>query len=371
MNGREVLARLLRHEAKANTAKFALVRALNDLAVEHPLLPDTDIVVPLRRVAERWLVYYWPFVGERPVYQGARAFRNGALIQDISFRPHLTALRSAWEALPYARSHPAEGAMLLTDYQVGRGISPELLTQTRQTIQAITQAVRQPVRYGGGGGPHTLFSAPALVGELPGVPLPGSRVGETGFLVPAGLWQALRELSLWVEALCLHEWSLYLEKVAQDVPVTRGKAFELLTAEPEARVPLTWERNQVRLQMLEGAVFRCPWTDLPLTPQRFDLDHLIPVAARPINELWNLLPSDPHHNSHVKRARIPSTQRLLEAQPRITLTYSHYAAWPPSQVVLARDTSLRFGEALEPQALVHAVTSLADLIAQARNVPRY
>ncbi|BDP42599.1 hypothetical protein DAETH_25680 [Deinococcus aetherius] len=31
-DGREVLATLLRHEAKTNTYKFALIRALNDLA---------------------------------------------------------------------------------------------------------------------------------------------------------------------------------------------------------------------------------------------------------------------------------------------------------------------------------------------------
>lgn len=93
MTPREQLAALLRHESKSNTYKFALVRALNDLALEHPLLPPGDIIVPLRRVAERWLVYYWAFAGEQPVYQGARAQRNGSLTQDMSFRPLLTRLR--------------------------------------------------------------------------------------------------------------------------------------------------------------------------------------------------------------------------------------------------------------------------------------
>lgn len=111
--GRTVLAALLRHEAKTTTYKFALVRALNDLALEHPLDVTGDVVVPLRRVAERWLVFYWPFVGAQAVDQGARAWRGGARRQDVSFRPELTGLRQAWEALPHTRPDPADGAVLL------------------------------------------------------------------------------------------------------------------------------------------------------------------------------------------------------------------------------------------------------------------
>ena len=201
--------------------------------------------MPLRRVAERWLVYYWGFVGERPIFQGARAQRGDVLTQDVSFRPHLTLLRQAWETLPHARSHPSEGALLLADYQAGRTVNAALRSLTEQTLRSVARAVRQPVRYAGGKGPHTLFSAPAPIHLLPASPLPGSSPAEVGFTVPAPLWQSLREMSLWVEALCLHEWSLYLEKVEQQTPITRGEVFELLTACPEGRTPLTWERNQI------------------------------------------------------------------------------------------------------------------------------
>lgn len=59
-DGREVLATLLRQEAKSNTSKFTLIQALNDLALEFPCWSIYDVTVPLRRVAERWLVFYWP-----------------------------------------------------------------------------------------------------------------------------------------------------------------------------------------------------------------------------------------------------------------------------------------------------------------------
>jgi len=369
---RDVLATLLRHEAKTNTYKFALIRALNDLALEHAFLPSMDIVVPLRRVAERWLVYYWGFAGERPVYQGPRASRGEKATQDMSFRALLTELRAAWERLPGTRADPAQGALLIADYRAGRGRLPETVQElTRETLRAISLAVRQPLRFAGGTGEHTLFGAPAPVAALVGQPLPGSLPSEPGFIVPALLWRALTEWSLWVEALCLHEWCLYTERVRQEPPVGRGEVFALLTAVPAGRVPLSWERHQVRLQMLEGAVFRCPWTERVLTPEHFDLDHLIPVSTLPINELWNLVPSDPAHNAHVKRHRIASSTRLAGAQALLSETYRHYSTGKTTRQVLTRDVTLRFGEVLRPEGLAAATVHLAEAIAVARNVPRY
>ncbi|OOV12064.1 HNH endonuclease signature motif containing protein [Deinococcus sp. LM3] len=371
-DGRELLGTLLRHEAKTNTYKFALVRALNDLAMEHPFLPDRDVIVPLRRVAQRWLVSYWPFVGEREVMQGSRPVRDGVRRQDLSFRPALTQLRRTWEDLPYTRSHPADGALLLAAYRADRGeLSPELLALTRQTLTVIAHAVRQPVRYAGPGGAHGLFGVPAPVASLSGTPLPGSSPHEPAFVVPAALWQALLDLSLWVEALCLQQWSLFVERVEQTPRVTRGEVFTLLTETPEGRVPLTWERNQVRLLMLEGRPFTCPWTARPLSTEAFDLDHLIPVSVHPINELWNLVPSDPQHNMHVKRARIPASARLQEAVPILARTYAAYGGSSGLSGSLQRDVQGRFGRTLPAPELAAEVVRLGETVAQARNVPRY
>ncbi|MFB9992671.1 hypothetical protein ACFFLM_11900 [Deinococcus oregonensis] len=372
MTARDTLAALLRRGAKINTYKFALIRALNDLALDHPLLPAGDVVVPLRRVAERWLVYYWPFVGQVPILQGTRGLRAGRLTQDLSFRPALSALRAAWEALPGTDDAPAAGALLLADYRVGRRrLLPELQRQTGQVLTLIAQAVKQPVRYAGGAGPHALFSLPGPAGQQGGVTLPGTLPTEAAFTVPAALWQALQEGSLWVEALCLHEWCLFADRLPQDTPVTRGDLFTLLTAPPAGRVPLTWERHQVKLLMLEGRVFQCPWTAQILQPEHFALDHLIPVSAQPINELWNLLPSDPAHNSHVKRQRVPELERLQQARLHLGVTYGHYEAGALLSPVLRRDVQARFGQALVPGRLAHEAASLADRVAQARNLPRY
>ncbi|WP_084051111.1 hypothetical protein [Deinococcus hopiensis] len=109
--GQALLASLLLHEAKTNSYKFALIHALNDLALEYLLEATGNVAVPLRRVAQRWLVFSRGLVGGSPVYQGARAQRDGTVRQDVSFRAELTRLREAWDALPYTRPDAAGGVL--------------------------------------------------------------------------------------------------------------------------------------------------------------------------------------------------------------------------------------------------------------------
>jgi len=48
-------------------------------------------------------------------------------------------------------------------------------------------------------------------------------------------------LSLWIEALCIHEWCLFTERVQQEnqQKVHRGSIYQLLTDRPDNRRPLT------------------------------------------------------------------------------------------------------------------------------------
>jgi hypothetical protein len=140
-----------------------------------------------------------------------------------------------------------------------------------------------------------------------------------------------RDVSLWVEALCVHEWSQFTERVTEDSErsVDRGAAYWLLTTHPESRRPLTWEHNHIEILLLEGETFTCPWTERRIrqdTP--FYIDHLLPLAIYPMNDLWNLVPADPDFNQHTKRDRIPSLERLHSAEPHLAQTYTLYASTP-------------------------------------------
>lgn len=67
-----VVGSILRHDKRINSYKLALIRSINDVVLSYPdlLQTDKDVVVPLRKLAEYWLAYYWPFADlQDPVMQ--------------------------------------------------------------------------------------------------------------------------------------------------------------------------------------------------------------------------------------------------------------------------------------------------------------
>ena len=67
------ISTILKHESKQNTYKIALVRAINDVALEFPHIGDgaRPIAIPLRLLAQFWIAYYWVFADPNfPIRQG-------------------------------------------------------------------------------------------------------------------------------------------------------------------------------------------------------------------------------------------------------------------------------------------------------------
>lgn len=350
--GDQLIATILKHDNKTTSYKIALLRALNDLVLSYPGLAqhNQSVAVPLVRLAELWVAYYWPFMDEQqPIYQGARAQLGARQRHDVSFRPALTHLRAEWQRALLLVPEAADGFFLLTEMRTPRRRATypaQLVLAYNQAIAAIATAIKMPIRYAG---PDQwgIFPPPTQLQQLPPatLALPGTLPTDMCVLITTSLWQAFHRLSLYVEALCIHEWSLFTEGVAQvstDV-TTRGAIYTLLTARPDNRRPLTWERNQIDILLQEHTVFTCPWTQKLLTqPQHYDLDHLVPLSLYPINELWNLLPVDREFNQRMKRDRIPSAQRLASAVPHFTSAYANYLAAPVLNQAIRADAALRF-----------------------------
>jgi hypothetical protein len=238
------------------------------------------------------------------------------------------------------------------------------------------KALQMPIKYAGPG--HwTVFAPPARYSQLPGVrALPGTLPADVCLVVPPALWEAFQRLSLYVEALCLHEWALFTEAVGQERKIGRGEVYTLLTARPDNRRPLSWERNQVDILLHEGLGFTCPWTLKHLTqPQHYDLDHLLPLSIYPVNELWNLVPVDRVFNQHTKRDRVPDAGRLAAAEPWLAAAYRGYSASPALWRVLGEDAGLRFaglgGDAGFAAALAGRAVQFIEAVAGARYVQRF
>ena len=379
------IATILRHDARVTSYKLALLRAINDVVLAFPDIEarGTAVAIPLRILARPWIAYYWPFVDPaRPILQGPRAVRRGVRHNDISGRPQLTELRGAWQAHLGGASGPSDGFFVVAELALPRrrALYPRSVLDAEQgAIEAISDALRQPIQYAGPGR-WTLFARPARCDGLhpSAVPIPGARPEDACLVIRAELWRTFRELSLWVEALAIHEWSLFTERVARDGDtIDRGEAYRLLTDRPVSRRSLAWERARIDELLADGDPLACPWTGRRLgRTADYDLDHLVPVALYPINELWNLVPADPHFNTRVKRDRLPSEARLAGAEPRLAETYARYLAAPPLARALADDVALRFpfldpADSRFPHNLARAVVRFIGQLATARNVARF
>ncbi len=374
-----VVGSILRHDKKVNSYKLALIRSINDVVLSHPdlLQIGKDVAVPLTRLAEYWLAYYWPFMdSQNPIFQGPRARRGGVLRNDMAFRPTLTTLRSLWEE-HFGTTQPSDGFLLIAELRVPRIAATypsELQLNFYATIAAIAKAVEYPIRYAGPGGTqYHVFPPPRpAVGWPDAILVPGTSLDEPSVLIQADLWAAFHELSLWIEALCIHEWSLFTESLSIS-SLDRGEVYHLLTSRPDNRRPLTWERNQIELLMLEGKSFACPWTGKRLAPHKYAIDHIIPVSVYPTNELWNLVPSDKYFNAHTKRARMPTPSRMAEAKTRLTQTYKLYMISPPLRSALHSDLKVRFtlNESAKPEQVADVVARATLAIADARGVERF
>lgn len=383
--GEQIIATILKHDNKTTSYKIALLRAINDVVLMYPDVArqGLSVAVPLNRLAELWVAYYWPFMAEAaPIYQGARASRDDATRNDVAFRPALTNLRTAWQQLVQLAPQPADGFFLLTEMRTPRRqstYSPALCQAYRQAVAATAKALQMPIKYAGPG--HwSVFDEPARYTQLSAtiLPLPGTQPQDTCVIITPALWEAFHRLSLYVEALCLHEWCLFTEGVTQhnNRQVPRGEVYTLLTARPDNRRPLSWERNQVDVLLHENHHFICPWTQKIISSSsHYDLDHLLPLAVYPVNELWNLLPVDREFNQQVKRDKVPTAQRLTNAEPLLTAAYSTYLRSPALQKAVREDAALRFAGLSADQTFAASLASRAvrfiDDVAAARYVQRF
>jgi hypothetical protein len=379
----KVISTILKHDRKQNTYKFALLRAINDVVLSFPDIRHhgQDAAIPLRMLAEFWLAYYWPFVDPvNPIMQGQRVTRGGKLRNDMAFRNDLTAFRAMWQETWKNTNSPADGFFVIEEMRVQRhrdGYSKELLKAYNKTLSSISKAITQPIQYAGVG-QWSVFDKPQRYNQLQNVAvIPGTQENDICLVVKADLWQGFRELSLWIEALCIHEWCLFTETVEQQHgrALDRGIVYVMLTTRPDNRRPLTWERNHIDVLLMEGFKFICPWTEQVIKKEvTYDLDHLIPISVYPINELWNLVPSDPDFNSHKKRDKLPSADKLYKAQPHLIRAYDHYDHSKQLSQALQEDANGRFSDVSSRQfseSVASAVVDFISSVTEARNLPQF
>lgn len=373
----KIIQKVLKYDKKINNYKIALIRALNDIALTYAGVQGkgSGIAVPLSLIADLWIGYYWPFMDEQnPVYQGG--FREGAI--DVAFRNELTRLKELWKSSATGSDRPSDGIILVSELvSGGSNVSPEMTASYAKCVSTLVQAIQQPIRYAGDSNlQFQVFSKCQKISEIDTktVTLPYRTEREPFTVVSDEMWESFKFYSLYIEALCLHEWAIFVENAdLNGSGADRGKVYFALTDRPDSRRPLQWERNQFELMLMEGHDLRCFWTNKKLTAENYDVDHIIPVTTFPINELWNLVPSESAFNRWTKRDKMPDLSWNETMRLRLPAVYQSYFDRPNMRNVLERGVSYRFGagQISDAQDLTDAALKLIFAVAESRNTPTF
>jgi SAM-dependent methyltransferase len=136
------------------------------------------------------------------------------------------------------------------------------------------------------------------------------------FQVPRMLWDAMSRYPCWIEPAILSEWCSLMK--SYDAKVSNQRPLDDYLAR------LSWldpERDTRDVRAIidnlchAGRPVYCVWTGKRLD-KVFDVDHCLPFAYWPNNDLWNLMPSDPKINNR-KSGKLPAAQVLEAAEDRI------------------------------------------------------
>lgn len=301
---------LLRHvilnDAKSSTYKLGLLRALARAADGAQgiarITEDDRVILPLGLVALNWLRLYKPLL-EAGLPQSPKNVGTDGL----GF------VGEAWDGIREVAAH---------ELRVGSVFAmPRAAALHGALRDAATTIARMPatfMTYPGSSEPIL----PTRLGRL-------GRVGNTTCLdaaylwsfgeisVPLHLWRALVRFDAWIEPTLVAEWVRVMEGYAEGQGrrldpgvVARAMAW----ADPRRDVGFARRRA---LTLLEEHGLHCVWTGQKLTADRLDIDHCLPWAAWPCEDLWNLMPSSPAVNRHGKRDRLPAPDLLERSEDRI------------------------------------------------------
>lgn len=342
---------ILNRDRKVATYKLALFRALAELALREPHLarwhPDGRVGIPVHRMAERWLMYYWPVFASPSLVPQSQAEGAGQN-SPVAFR---APMRRLMEPFAGQGEHGGLTAWHLA-WASGR-LDSETQGLLRDALRSIAHAIRTgPVTHSGGS-------------------LDGGRVFQfeaRHVLMSAELWRELSLLGHWILDAVVVRWAQLTETFAHRQGLHAGDVMPLLLAQP------TMERvtSLARTIFVSRGLDRCVWSSRRLDA-RFAVDHVIPFALWGSNDLWNLVPADVRVNNH-KSDKLPTAELLRERKP--ALLHVWQALRDAEPIVFDREATHLLGRApggplLWQDDLFSRLREAVEVTALQRGVPRW
>ena len=286
---------ILNRDKKEATYKLALFRALAEIATQESRtavwMSNGEVGIPIRRVAELWLQYFWPiFACERLIPQSQS---EGAGGKSVKFRGAMMRLIEQFQG-QCAHGGLTSWHLALSSSRLASNVEQEYAATLRLIVQTIKDG---PVTFSGG----ALESGRVFRYE----PL------QNLIVMHADLWRELSLLGHWISDAVILRWAALTQKFSVRQGVTAGDVLPLLLARPEPQRATAMARQA----FIAAGVSQCTWSGKSLRPD-FAVDHVLPFALWGNNDLWNLVPADPKVNAN-KSDKLPSSELLFARQTAI------------------------------------------------------
>jgi len=301
------------NDGKSATHKLALLRVLLRIADGHsgavlrrePSPFGDRVILPVGLVALYWCHQYKDLIDKHNIYQ-----RPGD-------EPNMGFMKAnGWHKLTHLQA---------SDYRIGNLFTGDDAIALHKTISAAVSNIKtMPCRFiKMPNSDNTVFEvANKTVIAKDSIFLDLQTLEQWGeFSLPESTWLAFNRYACWIEPVLVSEWVKTMASYSGNADYTSPeKQYKLVQAlnweEPKRTTTEVRKRfEQLQTSLPKSEQIQCVWTAKSLKKQ-YDIDHSMPFARWPNNDLWNLLPTDSTVNNQ-KSDRLPTEHKLKRAKERI------------------------------------------------------
>ncbi len=300
---------ILMNDAKSSTYKLALIRTLLRIADGHPgaviRREDNRVILPLGLVSLYWARQY-------KVLLDANIQQNSNPEKGLGFIK-----ADGWDKLDEFTG---------LDFAIGNLFLDEQANSLHKTLKHISTTIcNMPVKYIRL--PNTdqqVFEAETkrTANQVDSLYLDFETLSQYGgFSVPEKIWELMTLYACWIEPVVVNEWVQVMKDYKNNLAIPNHQLLERLEW-LEAKRTTQLARDRVEAIKQDHSVY-CVWSHVALE-QKYDIDHCLPFARWPNNDLWNLLPTTMKVNQS-KKDRIPTSICFTKAKDNIL--YWWQEAW--------------------------------------------
>jgi len=298
-----LLRRIVITDNKSSSYKLGLLRVLCKLASEVPgcaRIDESYVTIPAGLVGLYWLRMYVPLINANVPQSPVNTFGGEKLA--FANNPSFAQIKE----LPAG------------DFLLGVPVADHVQSAMCQSIAAaVNNIAAQPVKYIKLED-STLFEVrppskpkPRVLTQL----IPEQLDGFGEFRLPVEFWRALRAHEVWIEPTIISNWQRLSTGWLANQKRNEVKAQDVAQAFMWSDLSIR-DTSIVSRRVEELHKTSCVWTSASVTPRNLNVDHALPFAHWPCNQLWNLLPTTQAANRS-KSDRIPTSGLLDESKYRI------------------------------------------------------